>query len=69
MYDCQHEDHGKNETRLMSPRRTATLLDVSLRTLRRWRTEQMIGFVLLPSGQYRFPVAEVERVLQRRQVA
>ena len=64
---CDHEDHRHDERRLMSPRRTAKLLDVSLRTLRRWRQAELIGFVLLPSGQYRFPIAEVERVLRRRQ--
>lgn len=68
MYD-HNENARHEERRLMSPRRTASLLDVSLRTLRRWRSAKMIGFVRLPSGQYRYDITEVERVLERRRAA
>jgi len=57
------------QPKLLSPGRTALLLDISTKTLRRWRANHLIGFVVLPSGQYRFPLSEVKRVLEFRQVA
>jgi len=53
---------------LMSPSSLASYLSVTMKTLRRWRRRGLVPFVRLPSGQYRYDLNAVERVLTRRAV-
>ena len=50
--------------RLLRPHEAANRLGVTVLTLRHWADAGLIPHVTLPSGQRRFPRAEVERLAQ-----
>jgi DNA-binding transcriptional MerR regulator len=51
---------------LLSPRRAALLLGVSIRTLRRWEEKGLIVPFRIPSGQRRYQVEDLWRLVRRR---
>ncbi|WP_141670208.1 helix-turn-helix domain-containing protein, partial [Actinobaculum suis] len=46
-----------------SPKEVADLLGVTAQTIRRWSKGGLINYTLLPSGQFRIPSSEVDRIL------
>ena len=54
---------------LVSPARMASYLGVTVKTLGRWRRRALIPAVQMPSGQWRYRIADVEAVLLGRPAA
>ncbi|WP_367264959.1 helix-turn-helix domain-containing protein [Trueperella pyogenes] len=55
--------HGNLTGRLLTTAEVAERLDVSRGTVLNWCRAGDLTFVRYPSGQYRIPVSEVERIL------
>lgn len=54
---------GMVPKRILTTREVASLMGVSRTTVTRWCSENDIRAVRLPSGQWRIPKSEVDRIL------
>lgn len=50
-------------TELLDMKQAATRLNVSSQTIRNWYRAGQIRLIALPSGKYRVPKSEVDRIL------
>lgn len=54
------------EDRLVSAGEFKRAVGIHAATLRNWRRKNMVKFVTLPSGRFRFPASEIDRILKER---
>ncbi len=54
---------------LLSTSQAASALAVTAQTVRRWADTGKLCVVVLPSGQYRIPASEIERILTPAQLS